>query len=150
MRLFDLGARQAQRAEILVTPAELPERPDAHAVLLESADDVTLLEPFLSRLDLVVLRFGSFRDGRGFTQARELREYFRFQGEIRAEGHILPDQADFLRRCGVDSVVLPKDGNGDPLLWATQIQRFAVAYQASVLPERSLGDGLKSAERADG
>ncbi|GBR50037.1 DUF934 domain-containing protein [Gluconobacter sphaericus] len=146
MKLFELGERTAQVHEVLVTVGELAERDDARAVLLESADDPALLRPYLNRLDLVVLRFPIFRDGRGFTQARELREYLRFSGEIRAEGHILPDQAAFLRRCGVDSVVLPKNGNGDPALWEKQLRQFPVAYQRSVLLERSVGPGLRVEE----
>lgn len=146
MKLFELGERAAQVHDVLVTVAELAERDDARAVLLESADDPALLRPYLNRLDLVVLRFPIFRDGRGFTQARELREYLRFSGEIRAEGHILPDQAAFLRRCGVDSVVLPKDGNGDPAFWEKQLRQFPVAYQRSVLPEHPVGPGLRVEE----
>ena len=146
MKLFELGERTAQVHDVLVTVAELAERDDARAVLLESADDPALLRPYLNRLDLVVLRFPIFRDGRGFTQARELREYLRFSGEIRAEGHILPDQAAFLRRCGVDSVVLPKNGNGDPDLWEKQLQQFPVAYQRSVLSELPVGPGLRVEE----
>jgi len=146
MKLFELGERTAQVHDVLVTIAELAERDDARAVLLESADDLALLRPYLNRLDLVVLRFPIFRDGRGFTQARELREYLRFSGEIRAEGHILPDQAAFLRRCGVDSVVLPKNGNGDPDLWEKQLRQFPVAYQRSVLSERPVGPGLRVEE----
>ncbi|MBN3867150.1 DUF934 domain-containing protein [Gluconobacter kondonii] len=146
MKLFELGERTAQVHDVLVTVAELAERDDARAVLLESADDPALLRPYLNRLDLVVLRFPIFRDGRGFTQARELREYLRFSGEIRAEGHILPDQAAFLRRCGVDSVVLPKNGNGDPDLWEKQLRQFPVAYQRSVLSELPVGPGLRVEE----
>ncbi|GBR68945.1 DUF934 domain-containing protein [Gluconobacter kanchanaburiensis] len=146
MKLFELGERTAQVHNVLVTVAELADRDDVRAVLLESADDPALLRPYLNRLDLVVLRFPIFRDGRGFTQARELREYLRFSGEIRAEGHILPDQAAFLRRCGVDSVVLPKNGNGDPGLWEKQLRQFPMAYQRSVLPERGIGPGLRVEE----
>ena len=146
MKLFEFGERTAQVHDVLVTVAELAERDDARAVLLESADDPALLRPYLNRLDLVVLRFPIFRDGRGFTQARELREYLRFSGEIRAEGHILPDQAAFLRRCGVDSVVLPKNDNGDPDLWEKQLRQFPVAYQRSVLSELPVGPGLRVEE----
>ncbi|GBR35772.1 DUF934 domain-containing protein [Gluconobacter kondonii] len=146
MKLFEFGERTAQVHDVLVTVEELAERDDARAVLLESADDPALLRPYLNRLDLVVLRFPIFRDGRGFTQARELREYLRFSGEIRAEGHILPDQAAFLRRCGVDSVVLPKNGNGDPDLWEKQLRQFPVAYQRSVLSELPVGPGLRVEE----
>ncbi|GAP24668.1 DUF934 domain-containing protein [Gluconobacter sp. NFX36] len=144
MRLFELGERTAKVHESLVTLPELAENTDVRAVLLDIADDPAALKPYLNRLELVVLRFPIFRDGRVFTQARELREYLRFSGEIRAEGHVLPDQAAFLKRCGVDSVVLP-DGS-DPALWERQLSRFPVAYQRSVLPSRPVGAGLRVEE----
>lgn len=127
MKLFDLGARTAAYHELLPRLAELAETPDAKAVLLDPDDDPEALVPFLGRLDLVVLQFPIFRDGRAFTQARALREYLRYSGEIRVEGHVLPDQAAFLKRCGVDSVVIGDDG--DPDLWARELTRFPFAYQ---------------------
>ncbi|EHH66990.1 DUF934 domain-containing protein [Gluconobacter morbifer] len=146
MKLFELGARTARVHEALVSLAELAEHGEARAVLLDNADEVEELKPYLNRLELVVVQFPIFRDGRAFTQARELREYLRYGGEIRAEGHILPDQANFLKRCGVDSVVLPKDGNGNPVLWEKQLRQFPVAYQRSVLPEVPVGEGLRVRE----
>lgn len=139
MRLFELGSRPAKAGVTAVSLAEFAEDASARAVVLENGDDPQALEPHLNRAELVVLRFPIFRDGRAFTQARELREYLRFSGEIRAEGHILPDQAGFLRRCGFDSVVLPE--GSDPALWEKQLHRFAVAYQRSILPEKEIGVG---------
>ena len=54
------------------------------------------LAPLLDRVSLVVVEFPKFRDGRGFTIARTLRERFHYTGELRAVGHILPDQYLFL------------------------------------------------------
>lgn len=86
--------------------------------------------PLLDRVSLVVIEFPKFRDGRGFTIARTLRERYRFTGEIRAVGHILPDQYAFLVRCGFTGVVAPDDaGLG---VWAAALGRFHVAYQAGV------------------
>ncbi|QAB00903.1 MULTISPECIES: DUF934 domain-containing protein [Agrobacterium tumefaciens complex] len=65
------------------------------------------LAPFLKRLDLVVVEFPKFRDGRGFTLARTLREKYNFKGDIRAIGYILPDQFSALVRCGFSSFLLP-------------------------------------------
>ncbi|QDH16804.1 DUF934 domain-containing protein [Swingsia samuiensis] len=141
MKLFDLGERSAKFHETLVSLQELAENGEARAVLLENTDDVADLKPYLNRLELVVVQFPIFRDGRAFTQARELREYHHYTGEIRAEGHILPDQADFFKRCGVDSVVLPE--GSDPELWKKQIERYAMAYQRSVLPEPFLGRSMR-------
>ncbi|MFT8953167.1 MAG: DUF934 domain-containing protein [Gluconobacter sp.] len=144
MKLFELNERPAKFHEVLVTLSELAENTDARAVLLDIADDATALKPYLNRLELVVLRFPIFRDGRVFTQARELREYLRFSGEIRAEGHVLPDQAAFLKRCGVDNVVLPE--GSDVELWEKQLHRFPVAYQRSVLPFCPVESGLRVEE----
>ena len=88
------------------------------------------LAPFLDRVSLVVIEFPKVRDGRGFSIARSLRERYGFAGELRAVGHILPDQHAFLMRCGFSSVVVP-DG-ADLSVWAAPLARFHVAYQAAV------------------
>lgn len=67
------------------------------------------LSPYLDRLDLVVVEFPKFRDGRGFTLARTLRNKHEFKGDIRASGHILPDQFTALMQCGISSILLPTD-----------------------------------------
>ncbi|GBR55522.1 hypothetical protein AA106555_2040 [Neokomagataea thailandica NBRC 106555] len=143
MTLFKLGEREPGSYDEPVTLAELAEQGEVRSVVLESADDVSALKPYLNRLALIVLRFPIFRDGRGFTQARELREYLRYGGEIRADGHVLPDQADFLKRCGVDSVDLPEGSDTGP--WERQIARYAVSFQRSVLPEHVLDVGTRVA-----
>ena len=48
----------------------------------------------------LAIRFDKFSDGRGFTAARHVREVLGFDGPLVAQGHIIPDQADYLRRCG--------------------------------------------------
>jgi uncharacterized protein (DUF934 family) len=88
------------------------------------------LAPFLDRVSLIVVEFPKFRDGRGFTIGRTLRERFRYAGEIRAVGHILPDQHAFLMRCGFSSVVVPE--GADLGVWRAALGRFHVAYQAGV------------------
>jgi len=77
-----------------------------HAPAGTTADQ---LRPYLNRLHLVVVEFPKFRDGRGFTLARTLRNKLGFKGDIRASGHILPDQFTALIQCGVSSVLLPSD-----------------------------------------
>ena len=51
---------------------------------------------------LVEVDFPRFRDGRGFSTARILREAG-FTGEIKATGDVLVDLLFFMRRCGFDS-----------------------------------------------
>ena len=52
----------------------------------------------------LVISFDKFSDGRGFTVARHVREALAFKGPIVATGHVTPDQADYLRRCGFTHV----------------------------------------------
>ena len=61
---------------------------------------------------LIQLNFISFKDGRPFSVAKKLRKKFNFKNEIRASGHILPDQYIFLIRCGFDTVEI-EDKNID-------------------------------------
>jgi uncharacterized protein (DUF934 family) len=48
----------------------------------------------------LAVRFDRFSDGRGFTAARHIREMLAYEGALVAQGHVIPDQADYLRRCG--------------------------------------------------
>ncbi|KAB7647585.1 DUF934 domain-containing protein [Polymorphobacter fuscus] len=72
------------------------------AVRIEPGDDVRALHPHFDRLKLVEVAFPKFRDGRGYSSARILREEG-FTGEIRAAGDVLVDQIGFMRRVGFDS-----------------------------------------------
>lgn len=75
---------------------------NATAVRLEPDDDARKLIPFLDRLTLIEIAFPKFRDGRGYSSARILREAG-YTGELRAQGDVLVDQIAFMRRCGFDS-----------------------------------------------
>ena len=72
------------------------------AVRLEPDDDARALIPFLDRLALIEIAFPKYRDGRGYSSARILREAG-YTGELRAQGDVLVDQLAFMRRCGFDS-----------------------------------------------
>ncbi len=88
------------------------------------------IAPFLDRVSLVVVEFPKFRDGRGFSIARTLRERYGYTGALRAVGHILPDQYAFLLRCGFTAVEAPE--GADLGVWLAAPARFHVAYQAGV------------------
>jgi uncharacterized protein (DUF934 family) len=75
---------------------------NATAVRLEPDDDARALIPFLDRLTLIEIAFPKYRDGRGYSSARILREAG-YTGELRAQGDVLVDQIAFMRRCGFDS-----------------------------------------------
>ena len=75
---------------------------NAVSVRIEAGDDVRRLGPVLDRVKLVEVDFPKFRDGRGFSSARILRE-MGYTGEIKATGDVLVDLVWFMRRCGFDS-----------------------------------------------
>jgi uncharacterized protein (DUF934 family) len=75
---------------------------NASAVRIEAGEDARQLIPHLDRVALVEIDFPRFRDGRGYSSARILREAG-YTGEIRAAGDVLVDQMLYMRRCGFDS-----------------------------------------------
>jgi uncharacterized protein (DUF934 family) len=52
---------------------------------------------------VVELEFPKFKDGRGYSWARLLRQRLGFKGEIRAVGEVLRDQWLFMSRVGIDA-----------------------------------------------
>jgi uncharacterized protein (DUF934 family) len=88
--------------EPAVTLDSFFDQSNATAVRIEAGDDVRLLFPVLDRVRLVEIDFPKFRDGRGFSSARILREAG-YKGEIKATGDVLVDLVYFMRRCGFDS-----------------------------------------------
>lgn len=80
----------------------------------------------LMNLERIVIEFETFMDGRGFSHARRLRE-LGYTGELLAAGDVLPDQWQFMERCGFTALE-------DPELHATALSltRFGEAYQRDV------------------
>ncbi|HET9161324.1 MAG TPA: DUF934 domain-containing protein [Caulobacteraceae bacterium] len=96
-------------------------------VRLEVDQAVEDLAYDLPRLSVVALAFPKFRDGRQYSAARILRERFGFDGEIRAVGDVLREQAAFMVRCGFDAFE-PVDGS-TPQEWVAAAFRFRHVYQ---------------------
>src|SRR3954470_2748312 len=84
----------------------------------------------LNRFALVAFEFPKFRDGRGFSTARELRERYGYEGEIRAVGHVIPDQYLFLKRTGFTSVETPEGTNLES--WSNALSEVSVVYQPGI------------------
>ena len=78
----------------------------AVGVELPNDFDVEELLVDLPRLGLIALQFPKWTDGRAYTQARLLRNRYRFSGEIRAVGEVLVDMLPMLARTGFDAVAL--------------------------------------------
>ena len=88
---------------------------------------VAALAPYLDRLTLIALVFPNFRDGRAYTQARQLREQYGFRGELRATGEVLRDQLLFMVRSGFDSFAVKKEADAGH--FAEAVGRHTVFYQ---------------------
>jgi uncharacterized protein (DUF934 family) len=99
----------------------------AAAVLIGPADEVELLVPHLAQLSLIVVEFPKIGEGRGYSQARMLRQRYGYRGELRARGALKRDQLFFLARCGFDSFDL--DPAEDLQAALGSFNDFSVAYQ---------------------
>jgi uncharacterized protein (DUF934 family) len=96
-------------------------------------------ENFADKLDnmpVIAIKFPVFTDGRGFSLARQLREKYGFQGELRAAGYFLQDQLFYLRRCGFNAFLL--DDDADVASYLESLQDFSDSYQAAVDQPRPL------------
>ena len=116
----------AQADEPAVSLGAFLDQPDATSVRIEAGDDVRLLIPALDRVRLVEIDFPRFRDGRGFSSARILREAG-YAGEIKATGDVLLDLLWFMRRCGFDSFA--PDAPIDPAEAEIALNRYPHVYQ---------------------
>jgi uncharacterized protein (DUF934 family) len=125
-------------ARFLADAEALTQRTAAVGVLWPNNRPIAELAPYLNRLALVALVFPGFRDGRGYSQARILRERYSFTGELRATGQVLRDQFLFLLRAGFDAFEVTKEA--DAAAFAESTRRFDVFYQPT-------GDGRTTAFR---
>ena len=78
-------------------------------VALTPDADIDTLGPTLSGVDLVVLEFPTFVDGRHYSNAVRLRSFYAYTGELRASGDVQRDQLNYLLRCGFDAFELAND-----------------------------------------
>ena len=73
-------------------------------IKLNSDESISIIKDDIDFFKMIQFNFITFKDGRPFSEAKKLRVEFKFLNEIRASGHILPDQYIFLLRCGFSSV----------------------------------------------
>ena len=125
----------------LVALADFLADSNAVAVRLDPADDARALLPHLGRLRLIEVAFPKYRDGRGYSSARIVREGG-FTGELRAAGDVLLDQIVFMRRVGFDSFAPAQPL--DAARVAEALARFPFVYQKAAddaVPVWALRDG---------
>lgn len=119
---------QADGEEPCVTLDAFLEQSNATAVRLEPDEDARALIPHLDRLALIEVAFPKFRDGRGYSSARILREAG-YTGELRAQGDVLVDQIAYMKRCGFDSFAPEKSLN--PVDVEAALSRWPEHYQTA-------------------
>ncbi len=121
--IVPLAYWKARRDELMATGNRI-------AVCINGDDELDDIVPELDKLELLAIEFPVFRDGRGYSMARALRQRHNFQGDIRAVGEVLRDQLYFMQRVGISSYQL-KDGK-DPQDALKGFTEFSVRYQGAV------------------
>ncbi|GAA5121008.1 DUF934 domain-containing protein [Alloalcanivorax gelatiniphagus] len=106
-------------------------RADAVGVCLEPGEEPADLADDLPRLELVAIHFPAFKDGRGYSYARELRTRYRFAGEVRAVGDVLQDQLFYMHRVGFNAFEVRADRDIEEAL-ENGLRPFTITYQGDV------------------
>jgi uncharacterized protein (DUF934 family) len=114
----------------------LKQRAGQVGVRLRSDQEANSVGDLVGELPLIAIEFPGFKDGRGYTTARLLRDRFGFKGQLRAVGDVLRDQLFYMRRCGIDAYELKpgKDIQGALQAFA----EFSVTYQGAADDPRPL------------
>lgn len=118
--------------EIIQTITSGAEAPAELSQVLQLANDADPLAVSLEGVERIELHFPKFTDGRAFSQAFLLRRRLGFQGDIRATGDVLIDQALFMRRCGFDAYEIAD---------AAKVPRFVEAFKTFSVFYQPAGDG---------
>lgn len=95
-------------------------------VRLGNVDRAEALSMFLHKLQLVVLPFPAFNDGRAFSLARQIRD-MGYRGELRATGNVLPDQMQFMLQVGFDAFDIGE--RFSLATWQAASRQMSLAYQ---------------------
>ena len=96
-------------------------------VAISNDDDVLELADDVAHLDLICVEFPVAGDGRGYSQAKLLRDRLGFKNEIRAIGEVLTDQLFLMRRSGINAFDL--QAGQDPEASLARLHPFSVSYQ---------------------
>lgn len=114
----------------------LLQRGDRVGVRLRADQQAGAIADLVAELPLIAIEFPTFKDGRGCTTARLLRERFGYRGEIRAVGDVLRDQLRAMERCGFDAYELKAGKDIEGALHA--FGELTVPYQGAADDPRPL------------
>ena len=123
--LVPLALWQAERAALLASRSAA----EIGVWLAPDSEPADIVGDF-DTIALIGVDFPVFRDGRGYSIGRLLRERYGYKGELRAIGDVLRDQITFMFRCGFDAYALREDKDFDDALKA--FDEFSVQYQGAV------------------
>jgi uncharacterized protein (DUF934 family) len=147
-------AELPSRGDVIVSLERLKKETDAiqartgrTGVALDNSIDEGEVEVYLPHLDLIALTFPAFTDGRAYSQARQLRTKYGFEGELRATGNVLADQAAFLHRVGFDSFEVDAAQSLD--VWNKAVRSMSVAYQRGYDGEQATRNSYPSSHDKD-
>ncbi len=137
MKLIENGAvKEPDWIEDIVSLDDFLANPDlARAINIGSDANIEKLQPYLAKLDLIVISFGSFADGRGFSTAQCLRQSLGYAEKIWASGNLIPDQYAMAIQCGIDAVLLDEEH-----LHRHPVEHWRHALTNAVLPYRYEGN----------
>ena len=122
--LVPLAYWQAQRDALVASRSK-----DELGVWLAPDSEPADIAGDFDKLALIGVDFPVFRDGRGFSLGRLLRERYGYKGELRAIGDVLRDQLRFHERCGFDAFAVRADKDIHDALKA--FTEFTVQYQGA-------------------
>ena len=103
---------------------------------IDPEDDLMQVVTHLPKVELVVISFPKYGDGRGYSKARLLRERFHYTGELRSVGEVLADQLFYMLRCGFNAFELAPGKSVEAALRC--FDDFSVTYQAATDDPRPL------------
>ena len=107
----NLAAAEANGEFRFLTPDELAEHAagqGAVGLTVDNSTDLEALVEWFDAVDVIVIPFPSFADGRGFSIARRLRQ-LGYGGKLRASGHLIADQYAHARRVGIDEIAISNE-----------------------------------------
>ena len=114
---------------------------DGYTIGMEIANNAALanVEPWLGRVALITIDFPKHADGRGFTLAQRLHR-LDYKGELRAVGHIIPDQYALALSCGFDTVEISAAlAERQPEAhWKAAERAMTLTYQRNAGAQRSI------------
>jgi uncharacterized protein (DUF934 family) len=127
------GGETAAPGEKAIAPLArfIAEETGARGVEILNTTPPESLAPLFPRLELIAVPFPAFNDGRGFSLGKRLRR-LRFAGELRAKGHVIPDQYPYARACGFDTVEISDAlaARQPEAHWRAAAQSMSAGYQS--------------------